>query len=119
MRAHVHVFNSILLYILALQDAPGSFCIFSAPVLKSSPSLKSLGLFSLEMALESKIWRGAWVAQSVKLLILAQVMILWFMGSSPASGSVLIAQSLEPVSDFLSPSLFLSYFSFPSPMIIC
>ena len=27
--------------------------------------------------------RGAWVAQSVKHLILAQVMISWFVSSSP------------------------------------
>ena len=35
----------------------------------------------------------------------AQVMIPQFVGSSPASGSVLTAQSLEPVSDSVSPSL--------------
>ena len=45
------------------------------------------------------------VAQSVKCLTLAQVMIPRFMGSSPASGSVLTAQSLEPVSDSVSLSL--------------
>ena len=33
----------------------------------------------------------------------AQVMISRFMSSSPASGSVLTAQSLEPVSDSASP----------------
>ena len=37
----------------------------------------------------------------------AQVMISWFMGSSPVSGSVLTAQGLEPASDSVSPSLFL------------
>ena len=36
--------------------------------------------------------RGAWVAQSVKRLTLAQVMISQFVGWSPASGSVLTAQ---------------------------
>ena len=45
------------------------------------------------------------MAQSVELLISAQVMISRSMGSSPASGSVLTAQSLEPVSDSVSPSL--------------
>ena len=35
----------------------------------------------------------------------AQVMILWFESSSPVSGSVLTAQSLEPTSDSVSPSL--------------
>ena len=49
--------------------------------------------------------RGAWVAQSVKRPALAQVMISWFVGSSPTLGSVLTAQSLEPVSDSVSPSL--------------
>ena len=48
--------------------------------------------------------RGAWVAQFVKHLTLAQV-ISQFMSSSPASGSVLKAQSLEPASDFVSLSL--------------
>ena len=39
---------------------------------------------------------GAWVAQLAERLTLAQVMILQFVGSSPASGSVLTSQSLEP-----------------------
>ena len=47
---------------------------------------------------------GAWVSQSVKRPTSAQVMIPWSMGSSPASGSVLTAQNLEPVSDSVSPS---------------
>ena len=46
-----------------------------------------------------------WVAQSVKRLTLAQVMISQFVGLSPASGSVLTAQSLEPALDSVSPSL--------------
>ena len=46
---------------------------------------------------------GTWVAQSVKCLTLAQVMILQFVSLSPASGSVLTAQSLEPASDSVSP----------------
>ena len=48
---------------------------------------------------------GTWVAQSGKRLTSAQVMILWFVSSSPASGFVLRAQSLDPVSDSVSPSL--------------
>ena len=48
---------------------------------------------------------GAWVAQSVKHLTFAQVTISWLLGSSPASGSVLTAQSQEPASDSVSPSL--------------
>ena len=50
------------------------------------------------------IW-GAWVAQSVKPPTSAQVMISRTVSSSLASGSVLTAQSLEPVSDSVSPSL--------------
>ena len=38
--------------------------------------------------------RGAWVAQSVKHPTSAQVMISWFVSSSPASDSLLSAQSL-------------------------
>ena len=48
------------------------------------------------------------MVQSIKCPTLAQVMTLWFVGSSPASGSVLTAQSPEPASDSVSPSLSLS-----------
>ena len=56
------------------------------------------------MTLKAKL-RGTWEAQSVKRLTSAQVMISWFMGLSPTSGSVLTAQSLELASDSVSPSL--------------
>ena len=58
--------------------------------------------------------RGAWVAQLVKQTASAQVMISWFVGSSPILGSVLTAQSLEPASDFVSPSL-----SAPPLLVLC
>ena len=45
------------------------------------------------------------MAQSLKHLTSAQVMISWFVSSSPTSGSVLTAQSLDPASDSVSPSL--------------
>ena len=45
------------------------------------------------------------MAQSVKRPTSAQVIISRSVSSSPASGSVLTAQSLEPVSDSVSPSL--------------
>ena len=45
------------------------------------------------------------MAQSVRRLTLAQVMVSWFMGSSPTSVSVLTAQSLEPSLDSVYPSL--------------
>ena len=48
---------------------------------------------------------GAWVAPSVKRPTSAQVMISQFVGSSPASGSVLIAQSLGLASDSVSLAL--------------
>ena len=48
---------------------------------------------------------GAWVAQSVEWPTSAQVMISRSVSSSPVSGSVLTARSLEPVSDSVSPSL--------------
>ena len=48
---------------------------------------------------------GTWVAQLVKRLTAAQVMISWFMSSSPALGSVLTAQSLKPALDSVCASL--------------
>ena len=55
----------------------------------------------------------AWVAQLVECPTLAQVMILQSLNSSPASGSVLTAQSLKTALDSVSPSL-----SAPSPFIL-
>ena len=45
------------------------------------------------------------MAQLVEHPTSAQVMISQSVGSGPASGSVLTAQSLEPASDSVSPSL--------------
>ena len=45
------------------------------------------------------------MTQSVKRPTSAQVMISQSVSSSPVSGSVLTAQSLEPASDSVSPSL--------------
>ena len=50
-------------------------------------------------------FRGAWVAQLVKCLTSAPVMISRFVSLTPTSGSVLTAQSLEPALDSVSPSL--------------
>ena len=55
--------------------------------------------------MKNKTYWGAWVAQSVGRPTSTQIMISWFMSSSPASGSVLIAWSLEPASDSVSPFL--------------
>ena len=57
---------------------------------------------------------GAWVAQLVKSLTLAQVMISWLVSSSATLVSVLIAQSLEPATDSVSPSL-----SAPPLLMLC
>ena len=59
-------------------------------------------------------FRGAWVAQSVKRPTSAQVTIPRSVSSSPASGSGLTAQSLEPASDSVSPSL-----SAPPSFMLC
>ena len=56
----------------------------------------------------------AWVAQSVKCLTSAQVMISWFVSSSPMLGSVLTARSLEPALYSVSPSL-----SAPPLLVLC
>ena len=55
----------------------------------------------LSMFMKYVLVRGAWVAQSVKRHF-SSGMISQFTGSSPASGSVLKAQSLEPASDCVS-----------------
>ena len=49
--------------------------------------------------------RGTSVAQAVKCPTSDQVTISQFVSSSPVSGCVLRAQSLEPASDSVSPSL--------------
>ena len=51
-----------------------------------------------------RVW-VVWVVQLVQHPTLAQVMISQFVSSSPASGSVLTAQSLEPASGSVSPFL--------------
>ena len=58
--------------------------------------------------------RGAWVAQSVTSLTSGQVTISESVSSSPVSGSVQTAWSLEPASDSVSPSL-----SAPLPFTLC
>ena len=54
---------------------------------------------------KQKIPRGTWGAQSVKRPASAQVTVSRLVSSSPASGSGPMAQSLEPASDSVSPSL--------------
>ena len=70
--------------------------------------------FYTEQAYTYKSSWASWVAQLVGCLTLAQVMISQYVGSSPMSGSVLTAQSLEPASDSVSPSL-----SAPTLLVLC
>ena len=56
-------------------------------------------------ALRNQLLEGH-LGGSVKHPTSAQVMISQFVSSSPISGSVLTAQSLEPASDSVPPSLF-------------
>ena len=60
------------------------------------------------------LFRGSWVAQSFKCWTSAQVIISRLVSSSPAWGSVLTAQSLEPDSDSVFPSL-----SAPPQLVPC
>ena len=57
------------------------------------------------LVIKNNLYGGAWVAQLVKRLTSAQVMISWFVGSDPVLGSVLTGQSPEPALDSVSPSL--------------
>ena len=66
--------------------------------------LMFLPLTFVSIKLYANRW-GAWVAQSVKRPTSAQVTISWSVSSSPALGSGLMAQSLEPASDSVSLSL--------------
>ena len=54
------------------------------------------------------------MAQSVEHTTSAQGMISQFASSSPASASVLTAQSLEPASSSVSPAV-----SVPLPLALC
>ena len=58
--------------------------------------------------------RGIWWLSRVERPTAAQVTISRFVSSSPTSGSVLTAQSLDPASDSVCPSL-----SAPAPLVLC
>ena len=75
--------------------------------------LKSMSTLLLLLNKILYYW-GAWMAQSVERPTSAQIMISQFVSSSPASGSVLTAQSLEPAWDSMSPSL-----SAPTLLVFC
>lgn len=58
-----------LSYILSLQDAAGSTCIFPVPVPKSASSLRSLVIFYRRMVLETTIKAPVFTAAGVLLLL--------------------------------------------------
>ena len=102
-----------------MSSSPASCSVLTAqslePALDSvSPSLSAPPQLTLSLSLSKinikKKSRGAWVAQLVKHLTSAQVMISRFMGSSPVLGSVLTARSLLGI---LSLSLSLSLSASP------
>ena len=59
------------------------------------------------------------MAQLVRHLALAQVMISWFVSLSPASGSVLMGQSQEPALDSVSRSLSAPPPQHTHPLMLC
>ena len=72
-----------------------------------------LNIFKIDASLRNSDNRDTWVAQLVKDLTSAQVMISRSVGLSLTSGFVLTAQSLEPASDSMSSS-----FSAPPPLML-
>ena len=58
----------------------------------------------LTIIIQKRSW-GTLVAQSVRRPTLGQVMISWFVSSSPVLASLLTAQSLEPALHSVFPSL--------------
>ena len=89
--------------------------MFKVFLVKSQAERRTMLLATGGKVILSRKWqRGARVAQSVERLASAQVMISRSVSSSPVSGSVLTAQSLEPASDSGSPSL-----SAPPLLVLC
>ena len=108
-RSVKHLTSAQIMDLAVCEFEPTSGCVLTAqsPELASdsvSPSLSVLPQLTFCLSKINKHW-SAWVAQSVKCLTSAQV---------PKSGSVLIAQSLEPASHSLSPSL-----SVPPLLTLC
>ena len=67
-------------------------------------SCKISALFVKLYKIIRRLW-GTWVAQLIRRPTSAQVMISWFVSSSPTLGFMLTAQSLEPASDSVCVSL--------------
>ena len=86
------------------------------PTLRWTKQCRNCSYISFKIGIiffKNKCW-GTRVAQSVKCLTSAQVMISQFVSSSPVSSSVLTAGSLEPALDSGSPSLSLPLLSLRS-----
>ena len=101
--------------LLTVQDVPGQALRTDSrtgPLNGQSPCVKVV-LDMLALSLKMERW-SIWVAQSVKHLTLVRVTISGFVSSSSMSSSVLTAQSLEPASDSVSPSL-----SAPPLLVLC
>ena len=121
---HPSLAQVIISQLVSLSPASGSVLTARSlePALDSvSPSLSTPNplAFCLCLSLEKinikkNPLRGAWVAQSVEHPTSAKVTISQSVSSSPESGSGLMAQSLEPASDSVSPSL-----SAPPPFMLC
>ena len=78
------------------RTAPGPYVDGLPGTSVGDPQIAAAGLeLKLLHLKKKKNSRGAWVAQWVGRPTSAHVMISWFVSSSPASGSVLTAQSLE------------------------
>ena len=111
--SHDLTVHEIKPYVGLCADSTKKACLgfFLSPLSLSAPSPLSLKINNLFKKINN---RGAWVAQLVKRLTSAHVMILRFVSLSPVSGSVLTARSLEPASDSVSPSL-----SAPHLLMLC
>ena len=96
---YINSFNSL--------NSPGKLTLSCFIQQKWTKSLNLSGLpFNTPSTTHLKIkLRGTCVTQSVKCPTSLRIMISWFVGLGPESGSVLTTRSLEPASDSRSPSL--------------
>ena len=108
LRVCVCLYIYVRTYLLLLHQQNGKHRPFQ-PCTLSHPQPQGQSLAPRGCPIKKHRMRGTWVAQSVECPTSAQVMISQFVGSSPASGCGLTAQSLEPPSDSVSPFLSLPF----------
>ena len=122
------VFSTDFLFCVNLPESVSSACICESQLVEVSlepkcgahPGLTRNQKNSprhatwLRVTINNCCYWGTWVARSVECPTSTQIVISWSVSLSPASGSVLTAQSLEPASDSGSPSL-----SAPPPLMLC